>query len=262
MITACVSRINSTSVHLPTGVALLLLCSLCAPADGSPDPGLPTTAVEGSVRVPLRSVVDSSKTQSAVDQSFTRAQRSGDATSASGSDPDPVLPWSVFAYGGKFSDNRFVQILGGSTKLRDSYIWVLGASRTLNRLYNPLLLEAEANVGFHSGLQDHLEFNISPNLRWTSFPWDSYVNTSLAYGLGVSYATEKPEVETLRDRDREASRFLFFMMGEITFELWSDSSSSWEGFVRIHHRSGGFETVIDAEGSNFVSLGVRYRFGG
>ena len=260
MITILFSRDNPTLVHLLTSLFLLLLFSSPVLADGLTNPpGLPTSRVAGSSPVPVLSMMESSETNSGFNQSFPRSKRVSDALGASETDPEPVLPWSVFGYGGKWSDNRFVQLLGGSSELRDSYIWVVGASRTLDRLYDPLILEAEANVGYHSGLQDHLEFNVSPNLRWTSFPWDPYVNTSLAYGLGLSYATEKPEVETLDDR--EASRFLFFMVGEVAFELTSSDTSDWEGFVRIHHRSGGFETVIDAEGSNFLSLGVRYRFG-
>ncbi len=246
---------QATYVQLATGVFGVFLLLWPAGIAESNDPDrrkLPTAIVPGNERA------FSGPGLSAPAQNPSASTDAEEASAANRSDSETRLQRSIFLYGGLWGDNRFVELLSGATEIEDSYIWVVGLSRQLDRLYEHLLLEGEVNVGLHSGLQEHLEFNVSPVLRWTALPWDPLVNSSIAYGLGLSFATDKPEVETVEDK--EASRFLFFMVGEVTFELTSTGSTAWETFVRIHHRSGGFETIIDAEGSNFLSLGLRYRF--
>ena len=165
--------------------------------------------------------------------------------------------WSVFAYGGQWSANHIGAILRGRTEFRDSYVGVGGGSRTLYRFREKLSLELEANAGTHGGLQHHSEVNTALLLRWERFPWDRYVNTSVALGLGPSYAFRDPEVE--QHPRRPTSRLLVFMPVEITFAQPRARKPQWEWMVRIHHRSGAFGLVSDARGSNFVSTGARYR---
>jgi hypothetical protein len=167
--------------------------------------------------------------------------------------------WSVFAYGGQWTDTRFVHIIfRGRTEFHSSYVWVAGVSRQIYPLGRHLASEGELNVARHSGLQHHLEWNSAVLLRWRTFPWDRYVNTTLAYGLGLSYAQERPAIE--EQPHRRAVHTLLSMPAELTFAPPSARGSPWEGMLRIHHRSGAFGVVRDAGGSNFLSLGVRYRF--
>jgi len=166
--------------------------------------------------------------------------------------------WSVFAYGGKWSDNSFLEIIPGNTEFEESYIWTMGISRTIIKLNNHLLIEGELNAARHSGHQDHFEFNGAFNLRWHIFPCDHYLNTSLAYGVGPSYATEKPPIE--EDSNTDASRTLLFMMAELTFAPPKSNNSHWEVLIRIHHRSGVFGIVDSGGSSNFITAGIRYRF--
>lgn len=164
----------------------------------------------------------------------------------------------VFLYGGQWSDNRFVEILQLETHFRPSGLGALGAGTTLHRFGRHLLLEGEVNLARHWGRQDHFEANAAANLRWTTFPWDRVVDTSFAFGLGPSYAFDRPPIEARHDR--AASRGLVFMMAEITFAPPERHDASWEGLIRIHHRSGVFDVISRAAGSNFVVAGVRYRF--
>lgn len=168
------------------------------------------------------------------------------------------MPWSVFAYGGQWTDTRFVHILRGRTEFRRSHVWVLGGSRTLLDFGRHLGTEGEVNIAGHTGLQHHAEVNTAFILRWRSFPWDRYVDTSLAYGLGLSLASERPSIE--EEPRRSASRLLLFMPAELTFAPPKAHHSPWEAMLRIHHRSGAFGWFRDAGGSNFLSLGVRYRY--
>jgi hypothetical protein len=167
-------------------------------------------------------------------------------------------PWSIFAYGGKWSDTRFVEVLGSQTQMQRSYIWVTGISRTICQRSENLSVEAELNVARHSRGQSHFEFNSAVNLRWHAFPWDDYLNTSLAYGLGPSYAVKHPEIE--KRPERNSSRLLLFMLAELAFAPSEYRNIPWETFIRIHHRSAGFGAFSRAKGSNFITTGIRYHF--
>ncbi|MFP4192832.1 MAG: hypothetical protein ACLFU6_12240 [Candidatus Hydrogenedentota bacterium] len=171
---------------------------------------------------------------------------------------NPSRDNAIFVYGGKWTDTRFLEILQLDTDFQDSYLGTVGLSRTFLRFGRHLDLEGETNLTRHWGKQDHFEVNAALNLRWNTFPWDRFVDTSLAYGLGPSYAFGRPRIE--ERRRRPVSRLLVFMVGEITVGPPAQWDSPWEGLIRIHHRSGGFGTVSDAGGSNFVTMGLRYRF--
>jgi hypothetical protein len=166
--------------------------------------------------------------------------------------------WSVFAYGGQWSDNPIGKILLFQTKFENSYVWAAGISRKIIDITDDLLIEAELGAARHTGLQDHFELNASFNLRWHNFPWDNFVNTSIAYGLGPSYANRRPPVE--ESSRQKPAHVLVFMPLEITLAPPKQHNLPWEFIVRVHHRSGAFGVVSDAKGSNFVTVGLRYRF--
>lgn len=164
--------------------------------------------------------------------------------------------WSIFAYWGRWSNTRFVDILRADTDLKGSYIWTLGLTHDLYQASKHFSIEGELNMVRHLRGQSHFEFNSALSLRWKTFPWDDYLDTSFAYGIGPSYATKKPKIEKRPGRD--PSQFLVFMFAEITFALPKDNG--WETFARIHHRSAGLGALGDAKGSNFIASGIRYRF--
>jgi hypothetical protein len=94
-------------------------------------------------------------------------------------------------------------------------------------------------------------------LRWLSFCWDRYLDTSLAIGNGISYATKIPEIEARKHE--ETSNILNYLMIEMDFAVpWQ---SDWSIFARFHHRSGIFGLINDVSGgSNAVGLGLKYTF--
>lgn len=163
---------------------------------------------------------------------------------------------SLAFYGARWSDNYFGELVILETEFRDSYVWVLAASRELGSLNDSLTLEGEVNVGRHTGFQDHLEYNGLLLARWHTFPWDRHLASTGAFGIGYSYAEERPRVEFSSEDDTERS--LAFMALEITFT--APNASSWETFLRIHHRSDAYDLVADGRGSNFLGMGVRRHF--
>lgn len=166
--------------------------------------------------------------------------------------------WSVFAYGGAWSDSRLAQILLLQVDFQRSNVWVVGASRTLQRVQENALLEVEGNVARHTGMQDHYELNAALTLRWTRSPWDRYVDSTFAFGIGPSYASNAPEIE--KDDDRGVSRYHVYLVTEMTFAPREPNGRDWELLMRVHHRSGMWGVVSDAPGSNFPSIGLRFHF--
>jgi hypothetical protein len=160
-------------------------------------------------------------------------------------------------YGGVMTDEDWIHAISGQTGLEDSFILAGAVGWTFHRPANRLWsLELEANVVRHFGIQDHFELNAPVlNARWEEFPWDSYLDTSLAFGIGPSLASTTPEYE--RIRKGESDPVMLFWHIEAAFAL---PGSRWSTIFRLHHRSTGYGMFADQGGSNILCLGLRYAF--
>ena len=157
---------------------------------------------------------------------------------------------------GLLTEESWEQSLQPGVEFADSTIAVASASWTFYRAFEGnLSFELEANVAKHFGDQDHWEFNLPVvGFRWHRFPWDRYVATSFAWGIGSSYATEVPEVEN--EINDESKQWLIYWFGEFTF---GPPGANWEFLARLHHRSDAFGQ-LNGGGSNALCAGFRYRF--
>jgi len=165
--------------------------------------------------------------------------------------------WFVSIYFGQASDNRFQDIAGRlDRQFIDSYMAAFSAGKELYTYKDYIRLEAEGQIARHWNIQSHSEVNAQLIIRWLPFFWDDYLDTSLAFGEGLSYATEIPLLET--DECDETSNLLNYLMLELSFNI--PQKSSWDIFSRIHHRSGVFGLFNNVtEGSNVVCIGLRRR---
>jgi hypothetical protein len=153
--------------------------------------------------------------------------------------------------------NNIGQITEGQVDLADSYIFGLAGGQEIYRYKKWIGLEWEGQVAKHFDLQDHWEFNILISPRWHVFPWDRFLDTSFAFGNGLSYATEDPEIEIIKND--ETSRLLHYFYFELDFKI--PKQDHWSVYTRIHHRSGVFGLFDGVHGgSNFFTGGVRYTF--
>jgi hypothetical protein len=166
--------------------------------------------------------------------------------------------WFVTLYGGPHAQDNLGDVLSlQATFPDDTYIAVVALARELWRYENLVSLEAEGQIGKHFGEMDHWEFNGLLTLRWHPFWWDKHVETSLAVGDGLSWATEIPEVE--KEDDENAQELLNYMLIELTLGL--PKYPQWDLVVRIHHRSGVFGLFGGVYGgANFLCGGVKYSF--
>jgi hypothetical protein len=139
----------------------------------------------------------------------------------------------------------------------DAYLFAAALSRPYaSFLDDRFRLEAEGQLVYNFGDQDHWELNSVPVIaRWRRFPWSEHVATSVAFGLGLSYATEVPEVEVALEG--ESHRWLIYWVLELTA---GPPHSAWEVSLRLHHRSVAWGLMGDNGGANAMGLGLRYRF--
>lgn len=174
--------------------------------------------------------------------------------------PGPVRgddAWSLGFYGGQLSGSRNGDVI--RLTVRDSYVAGLGVLREFEQSPPHVRWELEGVGLTHFGEQDHFEVAASINVRWITFPWDAHLDTSVAFGSGLSYATEVPEVEAGDTPDTGSTRLLHYIMLEAAFAI--PGAPRWAVIARLHHRSGVFG-LFDGVGraSNAFVGGLRYRF--
>jgi len=169
--------------------------------------------------------------------------------------------WAATLYGARVSsETGWEDIL--LNPLEAQYVDAFLVAGALSRPYaafreGALQLEAEGQAVYNFGDQHHWEFNIVPVvMRWRQFPWSHRVNTSAAFGLGLSYATETPEVEV--EIEGKSEQLLMYWVLEATA---GPLLAPWAVTLRLHHRSVAWGLMGEEGGMNAVGLGIRYSFG-
>ncbi|SEO73972.1 hypothetical protein [Aquisalimonas asiatica] len=166
-------------------------------------------------------------------------------------------PWTLTGLVGQYDDSRFLEILaleGGHR--RASYLGAAILARDLGQWPGPVAWEGELQAVRHWGKQSLWESNVAVTVRWNHFPWDDWVDTSAAFGQGVSFASRRPPLE--KENDSESRRMLHYMHAELAFSPPGNQRLSL--VARVHHRSGMFGVYGVSGGSNFLTTGLRYRF--
>ncbi|HRH82018.1 MAG TPA: hypothetical protein PLW81_13315 [Thiobacillaceae bacterium] len=173
----------------------------------------------------------------------------GEATTKVGGD------YAFSLYAGRLTDGDWEDTLGSSGMI-DAYLLDAALSRTFWRAPdNAYSFELEGNVAKHFGDQDHWELNLAVTGRWNRFPWNDRVATSIAFGVGPSFASEVPKEEIRLNGSSEST--LVYWHLELTL---GPPKENWAALLRLHHRSTGFGLMGDDGGSNAVTVGLRYYF--
>lgn len=173
---------------------------------------------------------------------------------------DDAGAWSLALFGGEGTDRNFSETLSNpfAGDTTGDLLVALAGARELFRYRDMLSIEVEAMYGYHFGREDYHEVGTALYARWRDFPWNETLVTTFALGLGPSYTTIYPELETQADPG-DRSRWLNQFNIEATFALPRDPSTAL--LFRLQHRSGVFGTfggVWDA--SNFLTIGLRRQF--
>lgn len=98
-----------------------------------------------------------------------------------------------------------------------------------------------------------LAFAGSFKVRWIDFPWNDYVKTSFAMGLGLNYSGQIYQIDEERHPGDGRSHLKFNWPIQATFALPSHPDDQLTIFI-IHH-SGG--RLFDHGGMNALGIGYR-----
>ena len=163
--------------------------------------------------------------------------------------------WALTLLGGRYSGSKLLE-LGGRADFKDSYTAGLAVSYQFVDWGRHMRWELEGQMLKHFGEQEHVEFTSSINVRWITFPWNHYLDTSVAIGGGLSVTSEVPVLEKRDPENSQAATLLHYLLLEAAVGL---PNSNWSLVGRVHHRSGIFG-LFSHSGSNVLEIGVRYRF--
>ncbi|SHI94404.1 hypothetical protein SAMN02745165_01202 [Malonomonas rubra DSM 5091] len=166
--------------------------------------------------------------------------------------------YALNLWGAKLTSNNWDDFFGKPHKLNyvDSKIFIVSLAKRLGKQHRRLNYEIEGQLGKHSGIQNHWEINGLGVARWEPFFWDRWIDTSMAFGLGLSYATEKPKVEILNEGSTE--KWMIYWMMELAFDL--PQHPQFALITRLHHRSEAYGLMAEEGGSNALAIGLKYRF--
>jgi hypothetical protein len=176
--------------------------------------------------------------------------------------PPPTL--RIGAYFGSLTSEALVTTVFEPWRVHpiSSYLIDTHAIYTFYRLDSlPIDFELEGGIAkrFGDAAGGHqVEFDLIPMARWKYFPWNDYLYTNFRLGLiGASYVTGISDFERHFDSSGHSARFLNFLVPELTFAPSADSS--FEVFVRVHHRSGIYGLIDNVHGaSNYIAGGIRF----
>ena len=164
--------------------------------------------------------------------------------------------WFLTVYGGAHAQDTIEDVFTFNAKFEDNdYIAVAALAREFWHYQDYISFEAEGQIGKHFNNDTFWEFNGLIIGRWHVFPWNKYVDTSLAVGDGLSCYTEISKVE--KDDDDDAQKTLNYLLFELALGL--PQYPRWDLVVRIHHRSSVFG-LYGAGGSNYVTGGIKFSF--
>ena len=165
--------------------------------------------------------------------------------------------WTLSAYAGPHADDTLTDIATMNATYSDgNYVAVVALAREVYQYKQWVSIEIEGQIGKHFGTDvDYWEFVGLAIGRWHPFPWDRYIDTSFAFGSGISYNTEISPIELLEEED--SKRAIIYLSYELTFGL--PQYPRWELMLRIHHRSGAWDLINDAS-TNYVCGGIKFSF--
>lgn len=171
--------------------------------------------------------------------------------------PAVARDFALSVYGGRMTAEHWEIALLPGAEYEDVYIGAVAGAWTLGRYMDRALsVELEAQVARYFGDQDNWEFNMPVlALRWAQFPWNRKVETSFAWGIGPSYATEVPEGEV--EINGSSERWMVYWFGELTF---GPPQGRWAFLLRLHHRSEAYGLIAEDGGSNTLAAGLKIYF--
>jgi hypothetical protein len=134
-------------------------------------------------------------------------------------------------------------------------------SRRIATVFAMFDIESELGAAKRLGDQTEGEFWGAVYVRFTAFPWNNYVYTTLGLSTGLSYATGISDFERAHStlNPPTGTHIQHYFSPELTFAL--PDHKDRQLVFRLHHRSGMYGIVSGAmSGSSYMTVGVRAWF--
>ncbi len=167
---------------------------------------------------------------------------------------------NVFVFGGPMSSGYFGDALTFWSSGYETNSFVGAGYQRFFYEYESFALGLEAGLGIRMGSGETTSAEAWAGLvgRLTEFEFGP-VNITPSITGGFSVVTDTIGVETARTAaSGDSATVLYYLAPEIAVS--HDDHPEWEAFGRIQHRSGGFGTIAHIDGSNAVTMGLRYKF--
>lgn len=165
---------------------------------------------------------------------------------------------NVFVLGGPFTSDYFSDaVTPWDNAYEGNFFAGVGYQRFIHE-YDGFKFGLEAGLGLRAGDATSLEAWAGAVARFEMFQIGDFgITPSLTAGLSVVTDTIGAETERAQRIGRDVP-VLYYLGPEIAIS--HAAHPEYEGFMRIQHRSGGFGTIAEIDGSNAVTLGLRYKF--
>ncbi|MHA6300331.1 hypothetical protein [Devosia sp. CAU 1758] len=165
---------------------------------------------------------------------------------------------NVFLFGGPMTSGYFSDAI-------QPWAWQLESNAFVGVGYQRFFYEYESfQLGLEAGLGVRIGSPVSGEAwagvvgRLTEFEFGP-INITPSVTGGISVVTDTIGVETTRAAaSGQSATLLYYLAPEIAVS--HDEHPEWEAFGRIQHRSGGFGTIAHIDGSNALTIGLRYKF--
>ncbi len=161
---------------------------------------------------------------------------------------------SLSLFVGQMTDNRWNEIFLEPDTVRTRDARAVGVSVAREWSWPGFgFYGIEGSLLRHDGEQRHWEVSAPFYLR--SLQPEAVWLPSLAYGIGLSHATDIPESEVAQKGGSTRTLVMWFI--ELEF---GGAHAETRPYLRLHHRSDAFGLFTPDTGSNVLALGVRQDF--
>jgi hypothetical protein len=166
---------------------------------------------------------------------------------------------SVFVMGGPFTTGHFEDtFLFWQDHYESNFFAGLGYQHFLYAYQGGFQLGVEAGFGLRLGESASIELWAGPVARLTTFTiGDISITPAVTAGISVVSNTIGTEAQRAAEIG-DPARVLYYLGPEISVS--HAAYPEFEGFFRVQHRSGGWGTIAEIDGSNAAVLGLRYKF--